>query len=316
MNQSSGLLPPSGSTIAPEVDALLHFLFYAALGFIIIVYTGVVFFTIRYRRRKTSKLETTSGPSQNIALEITWTLVPLVLVLFLFIWGFRSYVHMSVVPKDAMEIKVTAQKWFWSFPYPEGASTVNELVVPVGLPIKLLMSSKDVIHSFYVPNFRLKRDVLPNRYSIIWFEATQLGEADLFCAEYCGSKHSGMIGKVRVVSEREYRDWLKSQGVQGEGMGPRDFGAKLLVSKGCSTCHSVDGTPGNGPTLLGLFDQAVKMQDGSGVTADENYLRESILNPQARVVAGYQPIMPTYQTVLKDSEIDALIAYIKSLSGE
>jgi len=312
----TGLLPPEGSTIAPEVDALFHFLLIASIFFLVLIYGLIIFFVIKYRRRKGEEEVKRDVPSHNTVLELSWMIVPFILVLFVFFWGFKTFMKMSVVPKDAMEIKVTAQKWFWSFDYPEGISSVNELVVPVSQPIKLLMSSKDVIHSFFVPSFRIKRDVLPNRYTIAWFEATTEGEYDLFCAEYCGSKHSQMIGKVKVVSDREYKDWLEKEASAGQDMSPRDFGAKLYIGKGCSSCHSVDGTPGNGPSFLGIYNHEAKMNDGSSNLVDENYIRESILNPAAKVLAGYQPIMPTYQSLLKDREIDALIAYIKSLSEE
>jgi len=305
-------LPPSGSTMAPEVDALMTFIFYVCIFFGVIVFGGVILFSIKYRRRRQVQVE--AGPSHSTALEIAWSVLPLILMMIIFFWGFRAYMKMSVVPKDALEIKVTAQKWFWSFAYPDGATSVNELVVPVGKPIKLLMSSKDVIHSFFVPSFRLKRDVLPNRYSIAWFEATQQGAFELFCAEYCGSKHSGMLGKVRVVNDREYTDWLAASGKAGEGLSPVEFGAKLYESKECVTCHNIDGTRGDGPSFLNVYNHEVMLKDGSKLIADENYLRESILHPEAKVVAGYQPIMPTYQTLLKDAEVDALVAYIKSLS--
>jgi len=305
-------LPPSGSTMAPEVDALMAFIFYISIFFGVIVFGGVILFSIKYRRRRQAQVE--AGPSHSTALEVAWSVLPLILVMIIFFWGFRAYMKMSVVPKDALEIKVTGQKWFWSFAYPDGATSVNELVVPVGKPVKLLMSSKDVIHSFFVPGFRLKRDVLPNRYTIAWFEATQEGIFDLFCAEYCGSKHSGMLGKVRVVNDRQYGEWLASSSKAGEGLSPVEYGAKLYESKECVTCHSLDGTRGEGPSFLNVFSHDVMLKDGSKLTADENYIRESILHPEAKVVAGYQPIMPTYQTLLKDAEVDALVAYVKSLS--
>jgi cytochrome c oxidase subunit 2 len=305
-------LPPSGSTMAPEVDALMTFILGVCIFFGVVVFGGVIYFSLKYRRQRRS--ERGAAPSHNDALELAWTILPLILVIIIFFWGFRTYMKMSVVPKDALEVKVTAQKWFWSFSYPEGQTSVSELVVPVGKPIKLLMSSRDVIHSFFVPGFRLKRDVLPNRYSIAWFEATQTGVFDLFCAEYCGSKHSGMLGKVRVVSDREYGDWLAAAGAGGEGLSPAEYGAKLYESKECVTCHSLDGSRGEGPSFLNVFNHEVQLKDGSKIVADENYLRESILNPASKVVAGYQPIMPTYQTLLKDADVDALVAYIKSLS--
>jgi cytochrome c oxidase subunit 2 len=304
-------MPPGQSTLSGEVDSLFYFIFYMSVFFFVLIVAGTIIFVCRYRRR--GKAGLTSGISHNTALEVTWTVIPLILVLIIFVWGFKTYMRMNVVPKDAIEIKVTGQKWFWSFDYPEGATTVNELVVPVDKPIKLLMSSKDVIHSFFVPAFRMKMDVLPNRYTITWFEAIGAGDYDLLCAEYCGKGHSEMLGKVKVVSDREYAEWLEKGPGTGEGLNPVDFGAQLYKSKACFTCHSVDGTPNIGPSFKGIYGHKASLEKDSETAVDENYLRESILNPQAKIVAGYQPVMPTYQGVLKDKQIDALIAYIKSL---
>jgi cytochrome c oxidase subunit 2 len=308
---TSLILPPESSTIAGEVDALFYFILYTGIFLFAVVTLASLYFILKYRRR--TKVTTTSGVAHNTALEIAWTAIPTVLILIVFFWGFKTYIKMNVVPKDAIEIKVTGQRWFWSFDYPEGATTMNELVVPVGKPVKLLMSSKDVIHSFFVPNFRIKMDVIPNRYTITWFEATRKGEYNLFCAEYCGKGHSEMIGKVKVVSEREYTEWIEAGSALGEGMSLEDFGARLYVKKACNTCHSIDGSANVAPTFKSIYGHEVFIADGSRVLVDENYVREAILNPQAKVVAGFQPVMPTYQGLLKDREIDALIAYIKSL---
>lgn len=304
-------MPPEGSTISSDVDALFYFLLYASIVFFVIVVGLMTFFVVRYRRKKHAAGTRTFD--YNLPLEITWTAIPLVLVLIVFFWGFHDYMRLNIVPKGALEVKVTGQKWFWSFAYPEGATSVNELVVPVDKPIKLLISSKDVIHSFYVPSFRIKMDAVPNRYTIAWFQAKRPGEYQLFCAEYCGKGHSEMIGKVKVLSEREYGNWLETSSASGEGMKPADYGAKLYQSKACITCHSVDGSAGTGPTFLGLYGEQQKLEGGSSVLVDENYVRESILNPMAKVVLGYQPVMPTFQGLLSDKEVDALIAYIKSL---
>jgi cytochrome c oxidase subunit 2 len=220
---------------------------------------------------------------------------------------------MQIVPKDALEIKVTGQKWFWQFEYPNGAKSTNELYVPVGKPVQLMMSSQDVIHSFYVPNFRVKMDVLPNRYSITWFEATKEGEFDLFCAEYCGTSHSRMLGKVFVQSEAQYANWLEENNLAGEGLSLLEYGEKLYKSKACFTCHSIDGNPLTGPTFKNAFGKKERMQSGRTMTVDENYIRESILKPQANVVEGFQPVMPTYSGILNEREVDALVTYIKSL---
>jgi cytochrome c oxidase subunit 2 len=308
---ASLIMPPESSTIAGEVDALFYFILYTGIVLFAIVTLTSLFFILKYRRR--AKTTTTSGVAHNTALEIAWTAIPTVLILIVFFWGFKTYIKMNVVPKDAIEIKVTGQRWFWTFDYAEGANSMNELVVPVDKPVKLLMSSTDVIHSFFVPNFRIKMDVIPNRYTITWFEATQVGEYNLFCTEYCGKGHSEMIGKVKVVSEREYTQWLEEGTTLGEGMSLEEYGVKLYVKRACNTCHSVDGSASVAPTFKGAYGHEVFLADGSRVMVDENYIRESILNPQAKAVAGFQPVMPTYQGILKDREIDALIAYIKSL---
>jgi len=304
-------LPPSQSTIAPDVDALFYFILYVALGFLVIVVGGMTVFIVRYRRRGEDRL--TSGVAHNTKLEIAWALVPAVLAIIVFAWSLRLYLTMHVAPKDALEIKVTGQKWFWSFDYPNGAATINELVVPAGKPITLLMSSKDVIHSFYVPDFRIKMDVLPNRYTSTWFEAPYAGEHNLFCAEYCGTSHSSMIGRVRVLPEREYAEWLEKGGGSGQGMSLAEYGKQLYTSKACNTCHRVDKAAFTGPGFADIYGRPVSLAGGGSSIADDNYLRESILNPQAKIVAGYQPVMPTYQGLLDNRQVDALIAYIKSL---
>lgn len=308
---ASLFLPPGSSTHAGDVDALFYFIFAVAIIIFVGLFTITTVFVLKYRRSKRG--EATGTTAHNTPLEIAWTVIPLILVMIVFFWGFKGYLKLYVVPKDALEIKVTGQQWFWSFDYPEGVSTINEMVVPVDKPVKVLLSSKDVIHSFFIPDFRIKMDALPNRYTVTWFQATGVGEHNLFCAEYCGTKHSEMIARVKVVTEREYEDWLEAGQSTGEGMTPAEHGAKLYATKGCITCHSIDGSANTGPTFKGDFGNIRKFEGGGQATIDENFIRESILNPRAKVALGYQPVMPTYQGLLKDREIDALIAFIKSL---
>ena len=309
------MMPPAASTYAADVDALFYFIIYISIFFFVMIVGAMLYFAVRYRRKAGSD-EIPDGPTHNTFLETIWIVVPVIIVMIIFFWGFRGYMTMSVVPANAMEIKVTGQQWFWTFAYPGGQITTNEMVVEVGKPIKLLMSSTDVIHALFIPAFRLKRDVLPNRYSITWFEATQIGDYHLFCAEYCGTSHAKMIGTVKVRTSTEFAEWLESLDAAGEGMSPAQYGEKLFTSRACITCHRSDDIKGSGPNLAGIFGHEVNLADGTKITADENYIRESILDPMSKVVAGYQPVMPTFQGILKEKEVDALVAYVKSLGGQ
>ncbi|MCB0281897.1 MAG: cytochrome c oxidase subunit II [Calditrichae bacterium] len=302
--------PEQGSTIASEVDLLFHFVLYLSIFFFILVTGGSFYFAWRFRKKGEDQF--TPNISHNTSLEIFWTVIPTILVFIIFIWGFKTYLKMNVTPANSMEVNVTAQKWFWTFGYKEGATTTNELVVPVNKSVKLLMSSQDVIHSFFVPAFRVKMDVLPNRYTSLWFEATKTGEFDLFCTEYCGKGHSEMIGKVKVLSDAEFASWLASSSGPSD-LPPAEYGKELYKSKACFTCHSIDGTPSVGPTFKGVFGRTEELTDGSSITVDENYIRHSILEPQSQVVKGFQPVMPTYQGVLNSQQIDALIAFLKTV---
>ncbi len=307
------LMPPGQSTFAGEVDALFYFIFWVGLIILVGVLTATLYFVFRYRQRGEDDPGLTSGPTHNTRLEILWSVIPTILVFFVFAWGFKTYLKMNIAPRDAMTVKATGQKWFWTFEYADGSTAVNELVVPVHHPVEVLLSSRDVIHSFYIPNFRVKMDVLPNRYTKLWFEATEAGTYDLFCAEYCGKGHSEMKAQVRVLGEPEYEKWQASSANLGEGLSLEEFGAELYASKACNACHSVDGSKMIGPSWKGTFGKEVRHTDGTTATSDENYLRESILDPQAHIIAGYAPVMPAFQGLLKDREIDALITYIKSL---
>ncbi len=310
-NSGTFWLPRAASTYAADVDGLFYFILWTSVVIFALVVFGLIYLSIRYKKR--GKTELTAGISHNTKLELTWTIIPTLLILVVFVWGFRGYMKMRVVPKDAIEIRVTAQKWFWSFDYQEGINSVGELVVPAGKPIKLLISSRDVIHSLFVPDFRLKMDAVPNRYTIAWFQADELGEYQLYCTEYCGTEHSKMLGKVRVLSQGDYENWVNENSQLGQGLTLEEFGRQLYENKGCMPCHSLDGTTKIGPSFKGIFGHEVQLTSGETVIVDENYIRESILNPQAKIVAGFQPVMPPYQGILKPQEVDALIAFIKSL---
>ncbi len=314
-----GWLPSSLSTLAPDIDGPFMFVVWTSALLTVGVVGFALYYMFRYRRR-TSEDRTEPVPANHM-LEISWIVVPTILVLIVFTWGFKSFVKLNVAPPDAYEIQVIGQKWFWEFEYPNGVRTANEFAVPVDRPVKLIMHSRDVLHSFFIPEFRVKHDVLPNRYTTVWFQATEEtrrpvdendrgGFIQVFCTEYCGTNHSKMGAELRVLSPEDFETWLASRDV-GD-MTPVEYGALLYRQKTCVACHSIDGSAAVGPTFAGLYDQPNHaLADGSTVTADENYLRESILRPQARITAGFQPVMPMFQ--FTDDEVSALIEYIKSL---
>ena len=304
---ADAILPQQASTFSERVDQLFWFIHGLGAFFFLLITGLVIFFAIRYRRGRAG---VTPASSHNLPLEVTWTLVPLILVMAIFFFGFQGYLFMNVAPRGALDLSVTAQKWSWTFGYPTGA-TSNELHVPVNTPVRLTMHSTDVIHGFYVPDFRQKMDVLPGRYTSTWFEATKEGEFPIYCSQYCGDAHSGMVSKVVVQSAEGYRSWLEQMSADVEPTAAA--GEKLFQTKACFTCHTTDGTAKIGPTFKGIFGHAVSLADGATVTVDEEYIRESILNPTAKVVQGFQPVMPTYQGQLKPNEIQALVEYIKAL---
>jgi cytochrome c oxidase subunit 2 len=269
----------------------------------------VIFFGIRYRRRAGDG--TPAPPAHALALEIGWTVIPLAIVMVIFVWSASVYFHISRPPDDAMNILVTGKRWMWKLQHLNGRREINELHVPAGRPVRLTMTSEDVIHSFYIPAFRTKADVFPGRYSTVWFEATKPGRYHLFCAEYCGTKHSEMGGWVVVMEPAEFQAWLA--GSDPGDASPVAAGEKLFTSLGCATCHRKD-SKGRGPVLDGLIGKQVELADGSKVTADAAYLRESIVNPNAKLVTGYQAIMPTFRGLVNEEGILALVEYIKTLT--
>ncbi len=304
------ILPAEGSQYARQVDNLFMFIVLISAFFFLLIAGLLAYFIWRYRRRRPD--EVTPDISHNFKLEVVWSVIPLILVTVIFFWGFHSYMNATVPPGESLEIQVTGKKWLWQFEYPDGMRTINEIHVPVGKPVKLIMSSEDVIHSFYVPSFRIKMDVLPNRYTQVWFLPEAEGEHTLFCAEYCGRGHSDMLGKIFVDSAEKFRQWQELGDERTRTMPLAELGALLYESRGCASCHSLDGSRREGPSFKGIFGQQQKMSDGSSVLADENYLRESILQPQAKILAGYEGIMPTFQGVLRDREISALVEFIKA----
>jgi cytochrome c oxidase subunit 2 len=308
-------MPPASSTVAPAVDTVFYTILAISVFFFVLVVGAATIFTIRYRRR--GKAQPGDAPDHNLTLEIVWTVIPLIIVIVIFAMGFRAYLKQIVAPGDALEIKLSAQRWLWTFTYPNGVVSTNDLVVPAGKPIRLLMSSTDVIHGFYVPDFRIKQDILPNRYTTAWFEAPDPGEHVLTCSQYCGRGHSEMRGTVRVVTQGDYDKWLASgPGGPEQGVPPEQYGQSLYKSKGCVSCHTTDGSASVGPTFKDMYGKKVTMEDGKVMTADENYIRTCILEPGKTRLKGFPPVMPTFQGTLKETDIDALIAYFKSLSDE
>ena len=313
------LFPKQVSSFAHDIDNLFYFIFYASLVLFLIVVVGMVYLAIKYRFKKGDEVRLTSSLDHNTFLEVLFFVIPLILVSITFVWGIKSYLNMIIVPDDAIEIKVTGQSWFWTFDYPEGGSTLNELVVPVETPIKIVLSSRDVLHSFYIPVMRAKMDVLPNRYNVMWFDANQAGEYEIFCTEYCGTGHSNMNAKVIVLPQKMYEIWLAEAGSADDDLPLEELGEKLYSKKACNTCHTLDGTALVGPSYLQtsqMWGQERVFDDGSSAIIDENYVRSSILEPQTQIVAGYQGVMPTYQGLLNDRELDALIAFLKTLKED
>jgi cytochrome c oxidase subunit 2 len=301
------LFPEQASTFAPQVDHLLYFLLAVAVFFTVGIFSAIAYFAIRYRRR--SDRELPRPAHGGLPLEIAWSVIPLGLSMVMFAWGASVYFKESRPPDDALQIYVVGKQWMWKLQHMEGRREINELHIPLGRPVKLTMTSEDVIHSFYVPAFRVKQDVVPGRYSTLWFEPTKTGRFHLFCAEYCGTKHSGMTGWIEVMSPRDYQEWLGGGASTGS---LAENGQKLFEDLACGNCHKADGS-GRCPSLVNLYGSTVLLTGGATVKADEAYIRESILQPAAKVVAGYQPVMPTFQGLITEEGVLQLVEYIKSL---
>jgi cytochrome c oxidase subunit 2 len=301
------LFPPNASTIATEMDLLYLFIVAVSAFFVVLVAALVVFFAIKYRRPHPDAVgEDIHG---SLALELTWTIIPLVLSLVMFIWGAELYYRMAKPPSNAMQLFVVGKQWMWKVQHPEGVREINELHVPINRPVRITLASEDVLHDYYIPAFRVKMDAVPGKWTTMWFEATKAGTYHLFCAEYCGTKHSGMIGQVIAMEPHDYEAWLAGGRSTGSAV---QNGARLFAELSCNTCHKDDST-GRGPTLLNLYGSPVTLTGGRQVIADDNYLRESIMNSQAKIVQGYQPIMPTFQGMISEENLLQLIAYIKTL---
>jgi cytochrome c oxidase subunit 2 len=299
------LWPQRASSTAGNVDALFIFLIIVSGLMTLLIFSALIYFAARYRHRKGVLAEQVEG---SIPLELTWTIIPLGVFMVIFAWGAVVYFKSRTPPRDSTEVYVVAKQWMWKIEHAEGQREINELHVPVGRDVKLIMTSQDVIHSFFVPAFRMKQDVLPGRYTVSWFRATKAGTYHLFCTQYCGTQHSGMIGNIVVMEPAQFEAWMS-----GGSNGPLSAsGEKIFAELGCVTCHRTD-SQGRGPNLQGVFGRPVQLEDGRMVTADENYIRESILDPGAKVVKGFKPVMPTFQGLVSEEQVNALVAYVKSL---
>jgi cytochrome c oxidase subunit 2 len=293
--------------MSDRVDALYLFLIGVTSAVTVMVLILVVVFIFKYRHTKHPVADQVVG---SLPLEITWSVVPFLIFMIFFAWGARIYVAEATPPKDSLQIYVIAKQWMWKLQHENGRREINTLHVPMDRDVRVTMISQDVIHSFWIPEFRIKADVLPGRYTTVWFRADHTGTFHINCAEYCGTLHSGMVGKVIVMTPDQYNEWLTSGGEMGSFA---ETGQKLFQSLGCTNCHRFD-TQGRGPNLVGVYAKPVLLSDGTSVIADDAYIRESILDPGAKVVAGFRPIMPSFQGVVTEDQLLSVIAYIKSLS--
>ncbi len=303
-------VPESASTMSWKVDALYFFLSGVTIFFTLLISSILIFFVLKYRRRSPHEIPRPIAGSHK--LETLWSVIPFMISMAMFAWGAQLYFEQYHPPKNAVEVYVVGKQWMWKIQHTTGQREINALHIPVGRKIKLIMASEDVIHDFFIPAFRIKADVLPGRYTTEWFEATKPGTYHLFCAEYCGMNHSGMIGSIVVMEPREFDNWLSGNSSQ---QSPAVAGQQLYQTLGCVSCHGPAGEGGRGPALAGLFGSQTTLANGQTVRVDEAYIRESIVNPQAKLVAGFGPIMPTFQGQVTEEQLVQLTAFIKSLQG-
>jgi cytochrome c oxidase subunit 2 len=302
-------IPESASTYSGDVDALYFYISGVTVFFTLLISFVIIFFVIKYRRR--NPFEIPRPIEGSMKLETLWSVIPLLIAMSIFFWGAKIYFNQYRPPKNAIEVYVVGKQWMWKFQHATGQREINELHIPVGRKIKLIMATEDVIHDVFVPAFRIKVDVVPGRYTTEWFEATKPGRYHFFCAEYCGMNHSGMGGYVVVMEPTEFENWLSGNANQ---MSAAAAGQQMFESLGCTSCHGASAEGGRGPALLGVYGNNVVLNNGQSVKADEAYVRESILNPQAKIVTGFGPIMPSFQGQLSEEQLLQLVAYVKSLS--
>jgi cytochrome c oxidase subunit 2 len=289
---------------------------WTGLGLFLLVIVPMFWFVIKYRRKQENQ-KALSQVDHNHTMETIWTLLPIVYLAVCFVWGFMGYLNVTTIPMGSKNLRVIGQKWNWTVQYPDEDISVSGQGVVIGVPlgqnIQLTMSSQDVIHSFFLPNFRIKQDVIPGRYSTLWFNATEVGEFPVFCAEYCGDSHSNMLAVLKVMPQEEYVAWVDTVKNANNKLSPKELGAKLYQSKACVTCHSIDGSPRIGPSYKGLYGSMTELTSGAKVKVDDNHMREHILTPTKSPVKGYPPVMPSYQGQLSEADLNGLIEFIKSL---
>jgi cytochrome c oxidase subunit II len=298
--------------LAEKVDAAFLFIFLVGLFFFIVTQGALIWFAIRYRRREKDQESETPYITGNRTLEIVWVAVPSILLLAIFFYGYLVFRDIRTPPPGAAEINVTAKQWLYVFKHPDGRSELNEVHVPVGKAVKFIMTSPDVIHGFYLPEFRVKQDIVPGSYNYLWVAPDRPGRFDIYCTQYCGTGHSTMRAVMVAMTPEDYEHWSGAE-EKPEALSPVKRGEEAVEHSGCLACHSLDGTAKIGPTFKGLFGRTVALADGKSVDADENYVRESIVDPTAKIVKGFQPVMPSYKGIVKDDDITAIIAYLKTL---
>ena len=305
------IFPVQASTLARDIDNLYLGVIAITSFFAIVVVVCVTYFAIKYRDHTGDRV---GAPiTGSVPLELGWSLIPFIISIGIFVWASVVFFHIVRAPDQTLEIYSTGKRWMWRFQHIDGQREINELHVPVGRAVRVVFTSEDVLHDLFIPAFRVKADAVPGRYSAIWFEPTRVGEYHLFCAEYCGTRHSGMIGTVYVMEQADYQEWLSGGGATAGGT-MLQRGEALFTQLACVTCHLPDGM-GRGPSLVGLYGSQVTLDNGAAVSADESYLRESILNSQAKTVQGYERIMPTFQGLINEDGLAALIEYIKSMQA-
>ena len=308
----SFLLPQTASHVAAWWNDLFNFVMGISLVFFVPLILVTAYFVFRYHHTRVKKVEDFHG---NTSLEILWTVIPTILVLFIFVWGWLVYKKMTRSPKDAFEVRVMGQQWQWKFSYNNGKKTIGELVLPAGKRVRLLMTSEDVIHSFFVPDYRVKSDVVPGLYTSVWFETMEPGEHIVYCSEYCGGLHSNMLATVKILPEDEWQEWWNQSDDNDVDMSkpPAERGKALMAKYACNTCHSTDGTVVIGPSFRNLWGQTEKLSDGTTALVDEDYVRNKILNPNKNSVAGFPKVMPSFQGLISEEQILDIIAYLKTI---